>query len=95
VNRKGGRHSGRSEAERRNPEGSGTSLALGPSFRWGDGNHRQLEASPAMTIESPFDELRGCAGPGLSTGEIMAITRGDHRTQSCSHLALTAWRPRG
>jgi antitoxin PrlF len=26
---------------------------------------------------SRFEALRGCAGPGLSTDEIMALTRGD------------------
>ncbi|MBF0440073.1 MAG: AbrB/MazE/SpoVT family DNA-binding domain-containing protein [Magnetococcales bacterium] len=26
---------------------------------------------------SRFESLRGCAGPGLSTDEIMAMTRGD------------------
>ncbi len=26
---------------------------------------------------SRFDALRGCAGPGLTTDEIMALTRGD------------------
>lgn len=33
---------------------------------------KAVEATP----KSPLEALRGCAGPGLSTDEIMALTRG-------------------
>jgi AbrB family looped-hinge helix DNA binding protein len=36
-----------------------------------------LVKAGAQPRPSRFEALRGCAGPGLSTDEIMALTRGD------------------
>ena len=36
-----------------------------------------LVKSDASPRASRFEALRGCDGPGLSTDEIMALTRGD------------------
>ena len=36
-----------------------------------------LVKSGAKPGPSRFEALRGCAGPGLSTDEIMALTRGE------------------
>jgi len=36
-----------------------------------------LTKADAAARKSRFEHLRGCAGPGLSTDEIMALTRGE------------------
>jgi antitoxin PrlF len=56
-------------------------LGIGPGsevdFRRATDGSIVLERADGSRPKSRFAELRGVAGPGLSTDEIMALTRGE------------------
>jgi antitoxin PrlF len=46
-------------------------------FRVNDRREIVLQRADSAPLVSRFDKYRGIAGPGLTTDEIMALTRGD------------------
>jgi len=46
-------------------------------FRLNDRNEVVLQRADGKKATSRFDKFRGLLGPGLTTDEIMALTRGD------------------
>jgi antitoxin PrlF len=56
-------------------------LGVGPgsavAFRRNDRGEIVIEPADGSKTESPFEALRGQAGRGMTTDEIMALTRGE------------------
>ncbi|MBF0462860.1 MAG: AbrB/MazE/SpoVT family DNA-binding domain-containing protein [Magnetococcales bacterium] len=61
------------------PVRAGLGLAPGDAvlFEWAPDGRVVLCKAVTDRPASRFDSLRGCAGPGLSTDAIMALTRGE------------------
>jgi len=63
------------------PKGIRDLLELKPGmevkFRYGANREIILERADGVRPPSRFEKLRGIAGPGMTTDEVMRLTRGD------------------